>query len=51
MLKLCKKYMPETKEAKKARLLEMAQQKKAELLRGCGNIAAFGEAFSYQKNT
>jgi len=28
VLKLCKKYMPETKEAKKARLLEMAQQKK-----------------------
>merc|ERR1719235_2857299 len=29
VLKLCKKYMPETKEAKKNRLLEMAQQKKA----------------------
>lgn len=28
MLKLCKKYMPETKVAKKARLMEMAQQKK-----------------------
>ena len=28
MLKLCKKYQPETKEAKKARLMEMAQQKK-----------------------
>ena len=40
MLKLCKKYMPETKEAKKARLLEMAQQKKVQLLRW--DIAAFG---------
>merc|ERR1719265_1769603 len=29
VLKLCKKYLPETKEAKKARLMEMAQQKKA----------------------
>eukprot|EP00438_Fugacium_kawagutii_P028064 Skav223913 [mRNA] locus=scaffold2593:161725:163960:- [translate_table: standard] len=29
VLKLCKKYQPETKEAKKARLMEMAQQKKA----------------------
>jgi len=29
VLKLCKKYQPETKEAKKQRLLEMAQQKKA----------------------
>jgi len=29
VLKLCKKYMPETREAKKARLMEMAQQKKA----------------------
>merc|ERR1719380_69480 len=28
VLKLCKKYMPETREAKKARLMEMAQQKK-----------------------
>ncbi|CAE8629308.1 unnamed protein product [Polarella glacialis] len=28
VLRLCKKYMPETKEAKKARLMEMAQQKK-----------------------
>merc|ERR1719198_1302810 len=28
LLKLCKKYMPETREAKKARLMEMAQQKK-----------------------
>lgn len=28
LLRLCKKYMPETKEAKKNRLLEMAQQKK-----------------------
>ncbi|CAJ1361704.1 unnamed protein product [Effrenium voratum] len=28
VLKLCKKYMPETKVAKKARLMEMAQQKK-----------------------
>lgn len=28
VLKLCKKYMPETKEAKKARLMEMAKQKK-----------------------
>merc|ERR1719367_2384266 len=28
VLKLCKKYMPETREAKKARLLEAAQQKK-----------------------
>jgi len=29
LLKLCKKYQPETKEAKKARLLESAQAKKA----------------------
>merc|ERR1719207_182188 len=29
VLKLCKKYQPETKEAKKQRLLDMAQQKKA----------------------
>merc|ERR1712226_738848 len=29
VLKLCKKYMPETREAKKNRLMEMAQQKKA----------------------
>merc|ERR1712207_58957 len=29
VLRLFKKYMPETKEAKKNRLLEMAQQKKA----------------------
>merc|ERR1711957_860501 len=28
LLRLCKKYMPETREQKKARLLEMAQQKK-----------------------
>merc|ERR1719367_2457449 len=28
LLKLCKKYMPETREEKKNRLLEMAQQKK-----------------------
>merc|ERR1719168_318413 len=28
LLKLCKKYMPETREAKKTRLMEMAQQKK-----------------------
>merc|ERR1719492_90581 len=28
VLKLAKKYMPETKKAKKARLMEMAQQKK-----------------------
>mmetsp|Transcript_92344 Transcript_92344/g.287480 ORF Transcript_92344/g.287480 Transcript_92344/m.287480 type:complete len:269 (+) Transcript_92344:69-875(+) len=28
LLKLCKKYLPETREAKKARLMEMAQQKK-----------------------
>merc|ERR1719384_352176 len=28
VLRLCKKYQPETKEAKKARLMEMAQQKK-----------------------
>merc|ERR1712224_444559 len=28
VLKLCKKYQPETKEAKKARLMEMAQDKK-----------------------
>ena len=28
VLKLCKKYMPETKVAKKQRLMEMAQQKK-----------------------
>jgi len=28
VLRLCKKYMPETREAKKARLMEMAQQKK-----------------------
>merc|ERR1711904_621148 len=27
-LHLCKKYMPESKESKKARLMEMAQQKK-----------------------
>ena len=61
MLKLCKKYMPETKEAKKARLLEMAQQKKVQLLkknigrdggvktskdRGC-----LGEVFSYRSRT
>merc|ERR1712125_244346 len=29
VLKLCKKYMPETREAKKNRLMEAAQQKKA----------------------
>merc|ERR1712087_642774 len=29
VLKLCKKYMPETREAKKNRMMEMAQQKKA----------------------
>jgi large subunit ribosomal protein L7Ae len=29
VLKLCKKYMPETREAKKNRLMEMAQQKKS----------------------
>merc|ERR1719160_1334182 len=29
VLRLCKKYMPETKEAKKQRLMEMARQKKA----------------------
>merc|ERR1712054_222226 len=29
VLKLCKKYMPETREAKKNRLMEMATQKKA----------------------
>jgi large subunit ribosomal protein L7Ae len=29
VLKLCKPYMPETREAKKNRLMEMAQQKKA----------------------
>merc|ERR1712194_793828 len=29
VLKMLKKYMPETKEAKKARLLEMAEQQKA----------------------
>merc|ERR1712050_513070 len=29
VLKLCKKYMPETREAKKNRLMELAQQKKA----------------------
>jgi len=29
VLKLCKKYMPETREAKKNRLMEMAQQKAA----------------------
>merc|ERR1719445_389242 len=29
VLKLCKKYMPETREEKKNRLMEMAQQKKA----------------------
>merc|ERR1719463_463578 len=29
VLKLCKKYQPETKEAKKNRLMEAAQQKKA----------------------
>merc|ERR1719275_296263 len=29
LLKLCKKYMPETREEKKNRLMEMAQQKKA----------------------
>jgi len=28
LLRLCKKYVPETKEQKKARLMEMAQQKK-----------------------
>merc|ERR1719161_3104400 len=28
LLRLCKKYMPETREAKKNRLMEMAQQKK-----------------------
>merc|ERR1719386_221837 len=28
LLKLCQKYMPETREAKKNRLMEMAQQKK-----------------------
>merc|ERR1711865_891875 len=28
VLRLCKKYMPETREAKKARLVEMAEQKK-----------------------
>jgi len=28
LLRLCKKYMPETKEAKKNRLMQMAQQKK-----------------------
>merc|ERR1719316_2325220 len=28
VLRLCKKYMPETREAKKNRLMEMAQQKK-----------------------
>merc|ERR1711988_831745 len=28
VLRLCKKYMPETREAKKQRLMEMAQQKK-----------------------
>merc|ERR1740130_867189 len=28
LLRLCKKYMPESKEAKKNRLMEMAQQKK-----------------------
>ncbi len=28
LLRLCKKYSPETKEAKKARLMELAQQKK-----------------------
>merc|ERR1719482_1184283 len=28
LLRLCKKYMPESREAKKARLMEMAQQKK-----------------------
>merc|ERR1712232_647135 len=28
VLKLCKKYMPETREAKKNRLMELAQQKK-----------------------
>jgi len=28
LLKLCKKYQPETREAKKSRLVEMAQQKK-----------------------
>ena len=45
MLKLCKKYMPETKEAKKARLLEMAQQKKAQLLRWISRRLEFGEGF------
>merc|ERR1712032_1246075 len=29
LLKLCKKYMPETREEKRNRLMEMAQQKKA----------------------
>merc|ERR1719162_1029678 len=29
LLRLCKKYEPETRTTKKARLLEMAQQKKA----------------------
>merc|ERR1712228_614533 len=29
LLKLCKKYMPETREEKKNRLMELAQQKKA----------------------
>merc|ERR1719324_2105047 len=29
VLKLCKKYMPETREAKKARLMELAEQKKS----------------------
>merc|ERR1712013_664867 len=29
VLKLCKKYMPETREAKKNRLMELAQQEKA----------------------
>merc|ERR1712228_240626 len=29
VLKLCKKYMPETRDAKKNRLMEMAQQKKS----------------------
>lgn len=48
MLKLCKKYMPETKEAKKARLLEMAQQKKAQLLRWISRRLEFGAGFFLQ---
>ena len=47
MLKLCKKYMPETKEAKKARLLEMAQQKKVQLLRWDNGVWSLGRVFSY----